>query len=69
MIDKVSAEFAISGVYMPPLLVAAVLGAMTGLMILSLMNRFRISRYFKAPSLVSLSLMTILTILYDTFLI
>ena len=62
-------EFAIAGVYMPPLLIAALLGALATIITARLLNRFRWSRYFAYPPLVALSLTAIYTVLIGTFII
>jgi hypothetical protein len=62
-------EFAIGGVYMPPLLVAAMLGLLTALATARLLNRFRFSKYFFYPPLVLLALMVIYTIFIGGLLI
>ena len=65
----VPSEFAISGVFMPPLLVAGLLGAIAAVMTTRLLNRYRLSKYFFYPPLVSLALMIIYTVLIGTFII
>jgi len=62
-------EFVISGVYMPPLLIAALLGALAAFVTVRLLNRYRLSRYFIYPPLVSLSFMIIYTVFIGTFVI
>ena len=62
-------EFAIGGVYMPPLLVASVLGTIAAAVTGRLLNRVRLSRYFFYPPLVFLALMIIYTVLFETLLI
>ena len=62
-------EFAISGVFMPPLLIAALLGIMATVMTVKLLNRYRLSRYFFYPPLVFVALTFIYTIVIDTFII
>ena len=62
-------EFAIGGVYMPPMLVAAVLGALATLVTARLLNRYRLSRYFFYPPAVLLSMVIIYTVLIGTFVI
>ncbi len=62
-------EFAIGGVYLPPLLVAAVLGTIAAVVTAHLLNRYRLSRYFFYPPLVFLALMIIYTVLIGTFII
>ena len=62
-------EFAIGGVFMPPLLIAAVLGAIAAVVTARLLNRVRLSKYFFYPPLVFLALMIVYTILIGTFFI
>lgn len=62
-------EFVIGGVYMPPLLIASLLGALLALVTVLLLNRYRLSRYFVYPPLVSLSFMIIYTVFIGTFVI
>jgi hypothetical protein len=54
-------EFSIVGVYFPPLLIAAILGVCAGLATGSVLNRYRLSRYFARPPLVMISLCTVFT--------
>jgi len=62
-------EFAISEVYMPPLLVASLLGLLAAVVTAHLLNRYRLTRYFFYPPLVFLALMIIYTVLIGTFII
>jgi hypothetical protein len=62
-------EFAIGGVYMPPLLIAGMLGVIAAMVTARLLNRYRLSKYFFYPPLVLLALMVIYTILFGIFLI
>ena len=62
-------EFAIGGVYMPPLLIAGLFGVIAAVMTARLLDRVRLSRYFFYPPLVSLALMIIYTVLIGTFII
>jgi len=62
-------EFAIGGVYMPPLLVAAFLGLVAAFVTAHLLNRYRLSRYFFYPPLVFIALTVIYTIFIGTFII
>jgi len=62
-------EFAIGGVYMPPLLVAAVFGILAALLTANLLNRYRLSNYLFYPPLVFLALMIIYTVLIGVFII
>ncbi len=69
MIGPIPSEFAVGGVYMPPLLVAAMLGIMAAIITTRLLNRYRLSNYFFYPPLVFLALMVIYTIVIGTFII
>ena len=62
-------EFAIGGVFMPPLLIATVLGAIAAVATARLLNRVRLSKYFFYPPLVLLSLTVVYTILIGTLVI
>ena len=62
-------EFTISGVYFPPLLIAATLGVLAAVVTALLLNRYRLSRYFFYPPLVFLALAAIYTVLIGAVLI
>jgi hypothetical protein len=62
-------EFAIGGVFMPPLMIASFLGTLAAVVTSSVLNRFRLSRYFFYPPLVLFSLVIIYTIVIGTFVI
>lgn len=62
-------EFAIGGVYLPPMLIAATFGVLATVITLWLLNRYRLSRYFFYPPLVSMSLVIIYTLLIGMFVI
>ena len=62
-------EFAIGGVYMPPLLIAVILGTIAAVAMARLLNRYRLSRYFFYPPLVFVALAAIFTVLCGTVLI
>ena len=62
-------EFAIGEVYMPPMLVAALLGLITAIVTAHLLNRYRLSRYFFYPPLVFIALTVIYTVLIGTLVI
>jgi hypothetical protein len=62
-------EFAIGGVYMPPLLIAAIIGAIAAVVTARLLNRYRLSKYFFYPPLVFLAMMIIYTVLIGTLII
>jgi hypothetical protein len=56
-------------VFMPPLLVASLLGLLAAVVTAHLLNRYRLSRFFFYPPLVFLALMIIYTVLIGTFII
>ena len=62
-------EFAIGGVYMPPLLIAAILGTIAAVATARLLNRYRLSKYFFYPPLVFVALAIIYTVLIGTLII
>ena len=62
-------EFALGGVYMPPLLVAAFFGVLASVLTARLLNRYRLSKHLFYPPLVLLALMIIYTVLIGTFII
>ena len=62
-------EFTIGGVYLPPLLMASLLGVAAAAMTAMLLNRYRLSRYFFYPPLVFVALAVIYTGLIGTFII
>jgi hypothetical protein len=65
----VPAEFAIGGVYLPPLLVAATLGLIAAIMTARWLNRAGLSRYFYYPPVVFIAMLTIYTVLIGTFIV
>ena len=68
-VELVPSEFAIGGVYFPPLLIAGALGVTVAALSGLLLNRYRLSRFFFYPPLVFLALAVIYTALIGTFLI
>ena len=54
---------------MPPLLVAAVFGMMAALLTTNLLNRYRLSKCFFYPPVVSLALVILYTLFIGTFII
>ena len=62
-------EFTIGGVYMPPMLIAALLGTLLAVLTARLLNRYRLSRYFFYPPLVFVALTVFYTVLIGTFVI
>lgn len=62
-------ELALGDIYVPPLLVAALLGLVLTSLTVRLMNKLRWHRFFVIPPLVELSLTVIYTVLIGTFFI
>jgi hypothetical protein len=62
-------EIAIGGVYMPPLLIASLLGAIAAILTARQLNRYRLSRYFFYPPLVFVAMTVIYTVLIGTFVV
>ncbi len=66
---KIPHEFTIGGVFMPPLLIAALFGTAAAVLTVRVLNRYRLSKYFFYPPVVFLSLMIIYTVFIGTFII
>lgn len=60
-------EFAVAGVYMPPLLIATLLGSIAALVTANLLNRYRLSKYFVFPQVVFMAFIVIYAVLFSTF--
>ena len=67
--NRIPHEFALGGVYMPPLFVASLLGLMVAVVVARLLNKYRFSRYFFYPPLVFVALLAIFTVLIGTFIL
>jgi len=67
--ELIPREFTIGEVYMPPMLIAALLGTIAALVTAHLLNRYRLSRYFFHPPLVFVALVVIYTVLIGTFIL
>ncbi len=65
----IPSEFAIGGVFFPPLLIASILGVTAAALSALLLNRYRLSQYFFYPPLVFLALAVIYTGFIGTFII
>jgi hypothetical protein len=66
---NVPSEFAIGGVYVPPMLIAAIVGLAGAVLTARLLNRFRLSRFLFYPPLVFVALMVIYTVLVGTLVV
>lgn len=65
--NQIPHEFAIGGVFLPPLLMFACLGLVLALVTAQLLNRIRLSQYISHPPAVMLSLAIIYTTLLEFF--
>jgi len=65
----IPSEFVVGDVYLPPLLIASLLGAAAAWLTTQLLNRYRLSRFFAYPPLVLLALAVIYSLLFGTFVI
>jgi hypothetical protein len=62
-------EIAIGGVFMPPLLIAGMLGLLASVVTSRLLNRYRLSCYFYYPPLVFVALMVIYAVIIGSFFV
>ena len=69
MFDLIPNEFAIGGVYLPPLLVCGVFGLILATATANLLNKYRLARHFFYPPLVFVAFAVIYTVLIGTFVI
>ena len=67
--DYVPSELSIGGVYLPPLLVVSLFGALLAWLTVMLLNRYRLSRWLAYPPVVFMALAVIYTGLIGTFFI
>ncbi len=67
--QNIPSEFTIGGVYMPPLLIATLLGILVASVTATLLNRYRLSRFFYYPPLVYVGFVVIYTCLIGTLFI
>jgi len=67
--QTIPSEFALGGIYFPPLLIASMLGVVAAVVTAMLLNRYRLSRFFFYPPLVFLALAVIYTGVIGTFVI
>lgn len=66
---NIPAEFTLGGIYMPPLLMASVMGAITAMIVARLLNSYRLSAYFFYPPLVFVAMVIIFTMIYGMLII
>ncbi len=68
-VGGIPGEVDLWGVYVPPLLIAGLLGLFAAWLVSRALNRFRLSRYFFYPPLVFVSLVVLFTVLFATFVV
>ena len=68
MIELMPIEFNVAGIYMPPLLIAGVIGLFMAVLSARYMNRTRLSRHFFYPPLVFVSLIVIYSLAVETLI-
>ena len=66
---NIPAEFTLGGIYMPPLLMASIMGAITAMIVARLLNSYRLSKYFFYPPLVFVAMVIIFTMIYGMLII
>jgi hypothetical protein len=62
-------ELSIGEVFIPPLLVAGILGVIAATLTAKLLNKYRLSKYFFYPPLALVALMIIFTVLFGMIII
>ena len=65
----IPSEVAIGGVFLPPLLLASILGVVAASLTVMLLNRYRLSRFFYYPPAIFLAMAVVYTGLIGTFFI
>jgi hypothetical protein len=61
-VTGVPSELNVGGVYLPPMLVAGMLGVLLAYLTARLLNRYRLSRYLYYPPLVFVALTVLYTV-------
>jgi hypothetical protein len=69
MLGLIPSEFNLGGVFVPPLLVAALLALGATWVTAGFLNRWRLSQYFFYPPLVYLAILVIYTVVIGTFIV
>jgi len=63
--NKIPHELALSGVYMPPSIVAFVIGVILAITVAKLLNRYKMSNYLYYPPIVFMALVVIFTVIAE----
>jgi hypothetical protein len=67
--ERIPSEIAIGGVFIPPSLVAAIIGTFLAVLTARLLNRYELSRYFFYPPLAFVAIAVIYALVIGTFVI
>jgi hypothetical protein len=67
--STIPSEFAVAGIYLPPLLVVGCLGVLFAYWTARFLNHYRLSHYFFYPPLVFLAFSIIYSVLIGTYVI
>jgi hypothetical protein len=68
-VQYIPSEIAIGGIFVPPLLLASILGVVAASLTSLLLNSYRLSRYFYYPPVIFLAMAVVYTGLIGTFFI
>jgi len=68
-VQYIPSEVAIGGIFLPPLLLASILGVVAASLTVMLLNRYRLSRFFYYPPAIFLAMAVVYTGLIGTFFI
>lgn len=63
MMDVIPSEVPIGGIYVSPVLIAALVGLVAAWLVAKVLNRTRLTRFFWRPPLVFLAIWAIMTVL------
>jgi hypothetical protein len=66
--NQIPHELSISGIYMPPLFVAALIGIVMAIITAKLLNKYRLSKYLFYPPLVFVSMVVIFTVFVEVII-
>jgi hypothetical protein len=66
--NQIPHELSVSGIYMPPLFVAALIGVIMAIIAAKLLNKYRLSKYLFYPPLVFVSMVVIFTVFVEVIL-
>ena len=67
--ELIPKEFSLGGVFLPPWLIASLLGIIAAWLSAAVLNRLRLSRWFAYPPLVYLAMAVLYTIGFGTWVI